>query len=141
MFLVFSSGILAGMLSGIIFAFVFTWRSLEGLEEGQTLLTPIIWVIPSLYGSVFAVGYAFLATSCVMVLLPLVSRMIPQPNHSHAFTTCFILAIAFYLWQSPPPSHATMIEFGSYKGCCFLSAGLMTQKSFWNSCKSQNFDV
>ena len=139
MFLVFSSGILAGMLSGILFAFAFTWNSLDGFDHGRTLLTPIIWIVPSLYGSVFAVGYAFLATSCVMVLSPLVSRMIPQPNLSHAFTTCFILSITFYLLQSPNPSHATMIEFGSYKGCCFLSAGLVTQTSVWNSRRSRTF--
>ena len=136
MFLVFSSGILAGMLSGILFAFAFTWNSLDGFDDGRILLTPIIWIVPSLYGSVFAVGYAFLATSCVMVLLHLASRMIPQPNASHAFTTCFILSIAFYLWQSPNPSHATMIEFGTYKGCSFLSAGLVTQTSFRKSRRS-----
>ena len=136
MFLVFSSGILAGMLSGILFAFVFTWNSLDGFDDGRTLLTPMIWIVPSLYGSVFAVGHAFLATSCVMVLLHLASRMIPQPNASHAFTTCFILSIAFYLWQSPNPSHATMIEFGTYKGCSFLSAGLVTQTSFRKSRRS-----
>jgi len=136
MFLTFASGLLAGVLSGILFAFAFTWDAIGEFESGSILFTSMTWIVPTIYGSVFAVGYAFLATSCVMIILPLVTRIIPQPNLSHAFTTYFVLCVAFYLWQSPTPPHATMIEFGSYKGCCFLSAGLVTQTSFWNSGKS-----
>ena len=141
MFLTFASGLLAGVLSGILFAFAFTWDAIGEFESGSILFTSMTWIVPTIYGSVFAVGYAFLATSCVMIILPLVTRIIPQPNLSHAFTTCFILSITFYLLQSPNPSHATMIEFGSYKACCFVSAGLVTQTSVWNSCRSQTFYV
>lgn len=136
MFLTFASGLLAGVLSGILFAFAFTWDAIGELESGSVLLTAMTWIVPTIYGSVFAVGYAFLATSGVTIIFPLVSWITRQPTVAHALTTCFVLSAVFYLWQSPTTHHATMIEFGSYKGCCFLSAGLVTQTSFWNSGKS-----
>ena len=136
MFLTFASGLLAGVLSGILFAFAFTWDAIGEFESGSVLLTSMTWIVPTIYGSVFAVGYAFLATSCVTLIFPLASWITRQPPVSHALTTCFVLSAVFYLWQSPTTPHATMIEFGSYKGCCFLSAGLVTQTSFWNSGKS-----
>ena len=111
MFLTFASGLLAGVLSGILFAFAFTWDAIGELESGSALLTSMTWIVPTIYGSVFAVGYAFLATSGVTIIFPLVSWITRQPTVAHALTTCFVLSAVFYLWQSPTTPHATMINW------------------------------
>lgn len=132
MFMPFASGMLAGMLSGVIFAMGFSWHILAQTENSPGLFTSFVWVVPVLYGSIFSLGYSFLAAACVAIILPFTQWLIPLPKLIHAVTSCCILYIAFQLYDTPNPNYATMIEFGSYKGCCFLFAGLVTQSSCWN---------
>ena len=132
MFMPFAAGLLAGMLSGVLFAMGFCWHILTQSENGPGLFTPAVLIVPALYGSIFSLGYAFLAAACVAIFVPLTSWIIPLPKLIHTVTTCGILCFAFHLYDTPNPNYATMIEFGSYKGCCFLAAGLVTQSTCWN---------
>ena len=137
MYTSFASGLFAGVLSGLLYAIGFTSQWLGQYEISPVKNTAFVWFVPVVYGSVFAFGYSFMAAGSVITILPLALRLIPKPMLSHALTSCFVSCVAYYLWQSPTPSHATMIQLGSYRGCCFLSAALVTQTSLWSSHKSQ----
>lgn len=137
MLIAFVSGLAAGVVSGVLFAVGFSWQLLGQYEDSPGIFTSFVWLVPVVYGSVFSFSYAFAAAGSVVAILPLSSQLISKPKVSHTLTSCLVLCVAYYLWRSPTPSHATMIQFGSYRGCCFLSAALVTQISLWKSHKSR----
>lgn len=133
MFRAFVAGFRTGILAGVFFALGFSWRSLAEDDSVSMLFTTRFWIIPVAYGSIFAVGHAFVAASSVAVTLSVMTRLVPLPGLIHAITSLLVLYGAYHLWVNSITVYHTMIELGSFKSCCFFSAGFVTQVAHWNS--------
>lgn len=126
-------GCLSGILSGTMFALGFSWQYLQTQEHAPGLFTSILWIVPVIYGSLFSLFYALTASCAVALTLKLPLPTFFRIHTGHALTPVIICCVAYHLWQSPTPSYATMIEMGSFKHCCFLTAGFVTQATSWSN--------
>ena len=136
MFTSILTGCISGIFSGTLFALCFAWQFMQG-QEGITELQKIpVLVIPAIYGSVFSVAYALVAACGVAFVLKVLEPVIANLQLKLVLTGLIITCAAYSLWQSPTPSHATMIESQGFRICSFLAAAIVTQATYKPSDRS-----